>query len=152
MVHLTTYLLEGLDDHLQQTLGLSLLEQNLLSQLEKRGGDRKMVEFAELLLLSKAGVTKLVDRLEGAGLVARSQSTEDRRVTHVQLTQEGARQVRRSRALLESYVEEHFGQHLEEDDLDAMADALRKVLTAHGRWGDQMAFLRGEGPHPDTAR
>lgn len=151
MVHTATFLLEGLDEHLQESIGLSLLEQDFLSQLDKRGGDRRMAEFAELLLLSRAGMTKLVDRLEEAGLVERTPSAEDRRVTHVRLTPKGERLVPRSRELLESWVGENFGRLLSEEELDALSDTLRTVLEAHGRWSSQTAYLRGEGPHPDRA-
>jgi len=38
-------------------------------------------------------VTELVDRAERAGLVARERSSEDRRVVHLRLTDEGERRL-----------------------------------------------------------
>lgn len=152
LIHTATFLLQELDAHLQEALGLSLLEQEFLNQLEKRGGGRTMTNFADVLLLSKAGMTKLVDRLEEGGLVRRSPSEEDRRVTHVELTREGARRVARSRGLLETWVEENFARLLEDAELETLGAALRKVLESHGRWSGQVAYLRGEGPHPDRTR
>jgi len=149
LVHTATFFLQELDAHLEETLGLSTVEQEFLNQLAKRGGGRTMTDFAGALRLSKAGMTKLVDRLEEAGLVSRSPSPEDRRVTHVGLTAKGGRLVSRSREVLEAWVEENFGRLLEGAELDAVGDALRKVLEAHGRWSGQMAYLRGEAPTPD---
>ncbi len=149
LIHTATFFLRELDAHLQETIGLSIVEQEFLNQLAKRGGERTMTDFADALRLSKAGMTKLVDRLEGASLVSRSPSPDDRRVTHVRLTAKGGRLVSRSRELLEAWVEENFGRLLDGDELDAVGDALRKVLEAHRRWTGQMAYLRGEEPTPD---
>lgn len=148
LTHVATFLLQGLDEELGSRVGLSILEQDFLSQLERRGGGQKMTDLARALLLSKAGLTKLVDRMEAEGLVERSPSSDDRRVIHVGLTAEGGRRVRRSRRILEGWVEENFGRLLDPGELDALRDAMRKVLEAHGRWEGQMAYLRGEGRHP----
>lgn len=148
LIHTATFFLAELDVHLQETLGLSVTEQELLNQLEKRGGEWTMTEFADALGLSKAGITKLVDRLEKAGLVERSPSPEDRRVTHLRMTGEGQRLVRRSRRVLEKWVDANFGRLLNATELDNLRAALRKLLEAHGRWVPQMDYLRGQGPRP----
>lgn len=149
LIHTATFFLGELDAHLQATLGISVIEQEFLNQLEKRGGERTMTDFADALRLSKAGMTKLVDRLEKAALVERSPSSGDRRVTHLRLTGEGRRLVRRSRGALEKWVGENFGRLLDDAELGAMGETLRKVLEAHGRWGGQMDYLRGEGRRPE---
>lgn len=50
----------------------------------------KQVELAERVLLSNSGLSRLLDRIETAGLLERVQCPGDRRSLHVQLTAAGA--------------------------------------------------------------
>ncbi len=145
LVHAGTYLPTALSGHLQEHVGISLPEQDLLSQLEKAGGQLKMVDLARIIYLSKAGITKMVDRLEDAGLLERRPSEADGRVTHARLTGKGKRRLAKSRQLLRAWVKANFGAHLSDDQLLALGGALERVLAGHGRWEGQMAHLRG---HP----
>jgi DNA-binding MarR family transcriptional regulator len=49
----------------------------------------KQVELAERVLLSNSGLSRLIDRIEGKGLVERVQCPGDRRSLHIQLTDAG---------------------------------------------------------------
>jgi DNA-binding MarR family transcriptional regulator len=60
-----------------------------------------MHELGELLLVSRANTTGLIDLLEHKGLVERLSSQEDRRVRLVRLTRAG-------HALLESILPGHY--------------------------------------------
>jgi len=55
----------------------------------ERAQQMKMSELGVRLGMSRAAMTTLVDRLEAAGWVARWTTTNDRRVTHVEITQAG---------------------------------------------------------------
>jgi DNA-binding MarR family transcriptional regulator len=58
------------------------------------GSERSTVsELAHRLQLAQSTVTELVTRAEDAGLLARRQSSDDARVTHVTLTSEGERRL-----------------------------------------------------------
>ncbi len=146
LVHAGTYLPAALSSHLQESLGISLAEQDLLSQLEKSGGQRKMTELARIIYLSKAGVTKMVDRLERAELLERVPSESDGRVTKARLTSKGRRRLSKSRELLAAWVKANFGGHLSDEQVLALGGALQRVLVGHGRWAGQMAHLRGRLP------
>jgi len=50
-----------------------------------------MADVSRALRLSKSGVTRLVDRLAGRGLVVRAACPSDRRVVYAGLTDEGRR-------------------------------------------------------------
>jgi DNA-binding MarR family transcriptional regulator len=52
-----------------------------------------VTELAERLQLAQSTVTELVRRAEEAGLVKRTQSADDARVAHLQLTEEGERRL-----------------------------------------------------------
>jgi len=55
----------------------------------------KQVELAERVLLSNSGLSRLVDRIERAGLVQRVRCPQDRRSFHVELTDSGSRMLER---------------------------------------------------------
>jgi DNA-binding MarR family transcriptional regulator len=143
LVHAGTYLPTVLSSHLQEEAGISLAEQDLLSQLEKAGGRLKMVDLARIIYLSKAGVTKMVDRLEGDGLLDRVPSVTDGRVVYSRLTSKGKRRLAKSRKLLRAWVRANVGAHLADDQVLALGGALQRVLEGHGRWAGQMEHVRG---------
>jgi DNA-binding MarR family transcriptional regulator len=67
---------------------LSLVHLNVLSILDVRG-PLAMGELAEALDVSQASATGIVDRMEQRGLVARSRTSDDRRVIHVEIADGG---------------------------------------------------------------
>ena len=71
---------------------LSMTHFHLLSMLE-RHGSITMSRIAELLDVSVSNATGLIDRIEERGLVERVRVPSDRRVVHVQLTDEGRRKL-----------------------------------------------------------
>ena len=74
--------------------GLTLAEFGILEALWHKG--RLLLgELGQTILVSSGGITFLVDRLEGRGLVAREECEEDRRARYAVLTREGERLVER---------------------------------------------------------
>jgi DNA-binding MarR family transcriptional regulator len=55
-----------------------------------------VTELSERLQLAQSTVTELVRRAEEAGLIEREQSTEDGRIAHLRLSEEGERRLLRS--------------------------------------------------------
>ena len=71
---------------------ISMTHFHLLSMLE-RHGSITMSRIAELLDVSVSNATGLIDRIEERGLVERTRVPDDRRVVHVQLTDEGRKKL-----------------------------------------------------------
>jgi DNA-binding MarR family transcriptional regulator len=69
-------------------LGLHLGQEIMLMQLNTAGGSSE-VNLARTFGVEPATIAKSVRRMEQAGLVTRSKSTKDRRVTLVHLTEAG---------------------------------------------------------------
>lgn len=71
--------------------GLNPASFDVLAALRRAGAPYRMSgsELAAESLLSSAGITFRLDKLEQAGLITRIRDTEDRRVVHSQLTPEG---------------------------------------------------------------
>lgn len=73
---------------------LTLAEFGILEALWHKG--RLLLgELGQTILVSSGGITFLVDRLEGRGLVAREECEEDRRARYAVLTREGEKLVQR---------------------------------------------------------
>jgi DNA-binding MarR family transcriptional regulator len=125
-------MVDVLERNLEHRAGLPLSSYEVLLRLDMAPAGRlRMLDLSRSLLLSKSGVTRLVDRMEEAGLVRRSTSPEDRRVTLVAVTDTGRRRFRAATPVHLRGIEEHFGRPLGED-VHALRMALRKVLAANG--------------------
>lgn len=72
-------------------------------------------------------VTRLVDRLETAGLVSRSRAESDRRIVLVCITQKGERVLAEVEPMLQTLFQRLLG-HLGDSELLALVDVLSKVI------------------------
>ncbi|WP_369804953.1 MarR family winged helix-turn-helix transcriptional regulator [Pseudonocardia sp. MH-G8] len=107
---------------------LSLASYDVLVQLAEAPGRRlRMTELADAVLLSRSGVTRLVDRLEKAGLVSRCRVEGDGRGVAARLTESGVNRLRiASRTHLRG-VTQHFVTRLEEADLHVLERLTRQL-------------------------
>lgn len=81
---------EALEHALQRSHGLSLAEFEVLQRLvEAPDGHRRMQELAEEIHLSPSALSRLVGRLEKAGLADRDICDTDRRGIYACLTEPG---------------------------------------------------------------
>ena len=84
-------LIDVLDAELERDAGIPLRWYDALVHLEESPEGLRMNELAERILYSKSGLTRVVDRLEEAGLVRRVRPENDRRSILVVLTDQGPR-------------------------------------------------------------
>jgi len=104
---------------------------DLLWALERADdGRRRMHELADLVVVSRSNLTRLVDRLEKARLVRRVPSEDDRRGAYAEITAEGRKLRRKMWPVYAAAIDELFGAHLTQAEADAVGRALQKVLTA----------------------
>lgn len=97
---------------------LSLASYDVLVQLSEAPGRRlRMTELADAVLLSRSGVTRLVDRLERGGLVARARVDSDGRGVEAVLTQLGFDRLRAATGTHLSGVARHFAGPLDNAEL-----------------------------------
>lgn len=137
---LQTYAVVGgrLEADLDAAFGLSLPEHEVLIRLLQSPERRlRMYDLADLLLLSKSGATRVVDRLEKRELVARVVSGDDRRVVYAELTPAGRKLVGRTRVSMHDSLQRHFARHLSDDDVTALRRILRGVLEGNDAWHEQ---------------
>ncbi|HVL97109.1 MAG TPA: MarR family transcriptional regulator [Solirubrobacteraceae bacterium] len=118
-----------LDAELERELNLPLSSYEVLINLAAAPNQRlRMAELADRTLLSRSGMTRLVDRLERDGLLKRQNCASDARGSFAVLTEAGRALLARARpAHLES-VRRSFLQHLEDDDYPRLAALWERVL------------------------
>lgn len=119
-----------LDEELQRAHDLPLSSYEVLLYLaDAQTGRLRMGELAERLLLSRSGLTRLVDRLERRGLVARERCEEDARGLFARITPAGRELFEATRPDHLDGVRRHFLSRLGESDLDALIAAWKRVLA-----------------------
>lgn len=123
--------LDVLENELNEDEDLQLSWYDVLVQLSEAPDRRlRMQELADAVLLSKSGLTRLVDRMEKAGLVQREACTDDRRGTYAVLTDRGLERLEDAFPAHARGVQEHFTGHLSPDEARVMTAAFRRVLDA----------------------
>jgi DNA-binding MarR family transcriptional regulator len=123
-------LVDVLDEELQRQAGLPMRWYDVLVHLEESPDGIPMNELAERILLSKSGFTRVVDKMEEAGLVRRVRPKNDRRTILVVLTDKGAETMQDARRYHRDGIERHFSQHLTDNEIKVLTRALEKV-SAH---------------------
>ncbi len=124
-------LTDSLGRELEQNVGIPLVFFDVLIHV---GGaaDRRltMSRLSSDVALTTGGVTRLVDRMVEAGLVARENCPNDRRSIYVVLTPEGQAVLERAIAAHIDGIDRHLVAHLGAGDRAALEVALVKVLDA----------------------
>jgi DNA-binding MarR family transcriptional regulator len=125
-------LLDVLDSELEHAVGIPMRWYDVLVHLEEAPDGIRMNELAERILYSKSGFTRVVDRMEAAGLVRRVRPEHDRRSILILLTNKGTETMEHARRHHRHGIEQHFSQHLTDNDIKAFTRSLEKIST-HAR-------------------
>lgn len=116
-----------MDHNLREAHDLKLEWYDVLYQLRSRGGRLRMHELAEATLFSRTDCTRIVDRLERAGLVRREPATEDGRGVYAVLTAAGSTKQREAGRTHLADIEALFTDRLSQRQAHAVAEALARV-------------------------
>jgi DNA-binding MarR family transcriptional regulator len=148
-------LLDVLGSELEAETGLSMRWYDVLVQLEESPDGIAMNELADMILYSKSGFTRVVDRMEEAGFVRRVRPEYDRRSILVVMTPAGEEMKERARAYHRDGIERHFARHLSGTDVRALTRALEKISAdarplRPGRIGGSASGSRSQGSAPPT--
>lgn len=125
--------LRVLDHRLRAEHGLAVSEFDVLITLWNAPGKRRaMTELAGAIMLSPAGLTHLVTRLERDRLVARNADPADRRRVLVTLTAQGRRRLDEARVTHDDVVRTWFTDRLTVAQRHALVGAWAAVLGRDG--------------------
>jgi DNA-binding MarR family transcriptional regulator len=109
--------------------GLSAGEFDVLTALRRAGAPCKPSQLSDLLMMSRAGMTSRLDRLEVAGWIERRPDPADRRSLRITLTEAGG-------ALIDGTLTEHAATlarliaPLEPGEVTALEDGLRRLILS----------------------
>ena len=122
-------LVKELDAELEVGHGLPFTSYEVLRSLRcSPVGKLRMAELAEHVLLSRSGMTRLIDRLEREGFVTRSTCDKDGRGCYAVLTPEGRAAVDQARATHLAVVRARFLKHFSREELGELAALLARPL------------------------
>jgi DNA-binding MarR family transcriptional regulator len=132
-LHAHARITRRLDEELQVNHGLSLAEYDALLQIATAPERRlRMNLIAERVLLSRSGVTRLVDRLVADGAVERVACTTDARGAEAVLTPIGLERLREASRTHLSGVRRYFLESIPAGDREAIERGLARVVEAVG--------------------
>ncbi|HEV7203853.1 MAG TPA: MarR family transcriptional regulator [Jatrophihabitans sp.] len=103
---------------------------DVLLQLAEAPGRRlRMADLADRVLLSRSGLTRLVDRLQAEGYVRREPSRDDARGTYTVLTREGFEALRRVVPIHLGGVQQHWLAKFSDDELRVLSELLGRLAA-----------------------
>lgn len=118
-----------LDRELQAAGRLPLAWYDVLLELNSAPGRRlRMSDLGEKVTLSRTRVSRLVDELGTAGLVAREANPDDRRSAYAVITAQGRTALRGAAPIYLGGIREHFADILSEQELRTITRALDRVI------------------------
>ncbi len=122
-------LIRTLSNDLEEQAGLSLSWYEVMVHLRRSSqGRMAMGELANEIVLSSGGVTRLIDRIEEAGLVARVACPTDRRTTYVVLTERGHDTLERTSETYLSLLDQHLMAKTTPTEREGLEAGLKRLL------------------------
>jgi DNA-binding MarR family transcriptional regulator len=135
MLRVHAALAKALDAQLEAAHGLQLSSYEVLMYLADAEDERmRMCDLASSILLSRSGLTRLVDRLQREGLLERVACSDDARGAFAKLTPAGRAKLRAARATHLAGVRAMFLDLFTPAELAQLGDSWDRVLDATG-WG-----------------
>ena len=126
-------MVKRLDAELEAAHALPLMSYEVLLHLADADGCKmRMCDVAESVLLSRSGLTRLIDRLERDGLVERVSCPDDARGAFARLTDAGRAKLRAASQTHLVGVREHFLGHFSQSELELLAEAWERVAGPGG--------------------
>ncbi len=122
-------LVEAFQHRCLDPFGLRFIDYSVLRVLELVGEPHRMSpsELSEIVVRSSGGMTQILDRLERAGLVARTPDPADRRKVLVALTDEGMRTADAANARYAAERERLLAD-LSPDEVQRLDEAIHRLL------------------------
>src|SRR5213078_514821 len=134
LLRVHAHLVKALDAELESSHGLAVTSYEVLMYLaDSPEGKMRMHDLASSVLLSRSGLTSLVDRLERENLIRRETCEDDARGSFACLTSAGREKLTAARRTHLDGVRRHFVEHLSDAELEGLGELWDKVFPGvHG--------------------
>ena len=113
---------------LESECGLPLAWYEVLVRIVRSPeGRMTMSEVADKTVYTSGGTTRLVDRIEEAGLLQRAKCPSDRRTVYVEITEVGATALAAATEVHLSHIDAEVMVHLDEAERATLIDLLTRI-------------------------
>jgi DNA-binding MarR family transcriptional regulator len=120
---------DRIDHDLAAEQRLSLSSYDVLIELYEAPDRRlRMHELAQRVVLSRSGLTRLVDRLEAEGLLTRDRCGTDRRGAYAVITEQGVAALRKAWPVYARGISYYFARWLSQEEAQIFAAAFERLL------------------------
>ena len=127
---------EQVEAQMRRDSGLTMARYDVLAHLDMAGGRLGLTELAASILLSQSGLSKLLDRMEAAGLVRRDPDPRDARAAFATITPHGQALVRKARDSHHEFLRHTFAAALDDADLANLARIMDRISGSIPPAGD----------------
>jgi len=127
-------IIDRIDHDLAAADRLPLSSYDVLIELYEAPERRlRMYDLAERVVLSRSGLTRLVDRLEAEGFLVRDRSGTDRRGAYAVITEQGITALRKAWPVYARGIAEYFAQWLTPEQALLLESAFGAMLQAFSK-------------------
>lgn len=120
--------LRALDAELQSEHRMTISDYDVLVSLRSaEDGQLRMSDLSRRTMLTRSGMTRLVQGLERDGLVERASCESDARVCWVRLSPEGTARLDAARRTHHAGIRRLFADHFSEDEATQLAELLGRI-------------------------
>jgi DNA-binding MarR family transcriptional regulator len=89
-----------------------------------------MTDLSKRLVVSKSGLTTMIDRLEKRGLLRRVPDAADRRAIRVAITDEGYKLFRSAAKVHMASIDSNFSKHITDNEAEMIIDIVDRIRPA----------------------
>jgi DNA-binding MarR family transcriptional regulator len=130
LVRTHTRLWEQVQAQMRRDSGLTMARYDVLTHLDMADGRLGLTELAAAILLSQSGLSKLLDRMEAAGLVRRDPDPRDARAAFAAITPRGQALVKKARDNHHEFLRNTFAAALDDADLADLARIMDRISAS----------------------
>ncbi len=116
------------DTEFREQCGIDLSIYDTLLHVYESGPEGiRMTDLSERLVVSKSGLTTIIDRLEARGLLRRVPDPDDRRAIRIAITDEGYAVLRSAAKVHMASVDHNFSSHITDDEAQMIIDIVDRI-------------------------
>ena len=120
-------LIDRIEEEFKSHTPIELQQYDVMFHVSEASDGMRMTDLASAVLLTKSGLTSLVDRMEAANLVERRPDPKDRRATRIHLTAAGGRALAAASRHHRNVVREIWTSRMSEKEAAVIVDVLARV-------------------------
>jgi DNA-binding MarR family transcriptional regulator len=133
-IYFTTAGMKKRADMFFKALGLTDVQFNVMMLLRHQSGEQdglSQAHLSEMMLVNRANTTTLIDRMEKAGLVARTSDSADRRTNIIKMTAKGRKLFEKAEPLYAKLVGQIMTgfNHAQQKNLIAVLEKVRVNIS-----------------------